>query len=92
MGTRAAASGNADAVKLRLPCRQRELELVAISGRQPAAHLVWGQMRARPALLALERRCPPAAGTERFAHTDVNGNFVKESPIIREERNKSFPV
>lgn len=85
MGTWVAASGNTGAVKLRLPCRQ--LELVALSGRQPAAHLVWGETRAWPALLALERRRPPAAGTEWFAHTDVNGNFVEESPIIREEQN-----
>lgn len=85
MGTWVAARGNADAVKCLLPCRQ--LELFALSGRQPAAHLVWGERRAWPALLALERRCPPAAGTEWFAHIHVNGNFVEESPIIREERN-----
>lgn len=66
-----AASRNADAVKLHLPCRQWELELAVVSCRQPAAHLVWGQMGAQPALLALERGCPLSAGTERFAHTDV---------------------
>lgn len=83
MGMWAAAVGNADAVKLHLPSRQWELELVAFSGKQPSVRLVWGQTRAQPEVLSLERRCSPASDTERFAHVDVNGNFVEESPVIR---------
>lgn len=82
MGTRAAASGNADAVKLHLPCRQQELELAVVSGLGTD-----GGTASAP--------CPRkglSPGTEQFAHTDVNGNFVEKSPIIRKERNELFPV
>lgn len=79
-------------MKLCSLCWQRDLELAAVAGRQPAAPLVLGQTGAQPALLALEGGCPPAAGAERFTHADVNGKFVEKSPIIREERNESFPV
>lgn len=83
MGTRAAASGNARAVKLRLPCRQQELELAVVSGL--------GTDRGTASAPCPRKELSPGS-TERFAHTDVNGNFVEKSPIIRKEQNELSPV